>query len=81
MANSFEHLKYVVTLETANQDEEAIAAFASWLDADDFLDRKVEEEKKFNGCVAVTRDEGFRDCFLDPANPDQRDTYRIRKPL
>lgn len=69
MANSFESLKYVVTMETASSDEEAIAAFASWLDADAFLDHKVEEEKQFN------------DCYLDPAEPDQRNTYRIRKPL
>ncbi len=81
MANSYTDLKYIVTFEDVNQDEEAIAAFASWLDADAFLDRKVEEEKQFNGCFSVTREEGFADCYLDPANPDQRDTYRIRKPL
>lgn len=75
------NLKYVVTLQSNNQDEEAIAAFASWLDADAFLDLRVEEEKKLNGCFQVTREEGFRDCYLDPAQPDQRDTYRIRKPL
>ena len=67
MANSYKDLKYVVTFETNNQDE--------------FLDRKVEEEKQCNNCFQVTREEGFADCYLDPAQPDQRDTYRIRKPL
>ena len=81
MANSYKGLKYVVTFESSNDEEAAIAAFASWLDADEFLDRKVEEEKLYNNCFSVTREEGFADCFLDPANPDQRDTYRIRKPL
>ena len=81
MANSFESLKYVVTMETASSDEEAIAAFASWLDADAFLDRKVEEEKQFNDCFSVTVAESLRDCYLDPAQPDQRNTYSIRKPL
>ena len=81
MTNSYKDLKYVVTLETSSSDEEAIAAFASWLDADAFLDRKVEEEKQFNDCFSVTVAEGFRDCYLDPAQPDQRNTYRIRKPL
>lgn len=56
MANSYKGLKYVVT-------------FASWADAEAFIDRKVEEEKQCNNC------------YLDPAQPDQRDTYRIRKPL
>lgn len=81
MANSYKGLKYVVTLETSSSDEEAIAAFASWLDAEDFLDRKVQEDKQCNGCFAVTREEGFADCYLDPAQPDNRNTYRIRKPF
>lgn len=81
MANSYKDLIYVVTFESNNDEETAIAAFASWLDADAFLDRKVQEEKQCNDCFHAVREEGFADCYLDPANPDQRDTYRIRKPL
>ena len=81
MTNSYKGLKYVVTFESSNDEEAAIAAFASWADAEAFIDRKVEEETQCNNCFEVTREEGFADCYLDPAVPDQRDTYRIRKPL
>ena len=81
MANSYKDLVYVVTFQSNNQDETPIAAFASWLDAYAFLDLRVEEERKLNGCFEVTRSEGFRDCYINPDNFDDRDTYRIRKPL
>lgn len=81
MANSYTNLKYIVTFESLDQDEEAIAAFASWLDADDFLSRKAEEEKQLLHCFRVDVEEGSRCCWLDPAQPDNRDVYRIRKPL
>lgn len=75
------YLQYVIIRsETRSEVSELIAAFASWLDADAFLDLRVEEERKCGDCCEVTRSEGLRDCF-DPANPDQRVTYSIRKLL
>ena len=81
MANSYSALNYVVTKETASSDEEAIAAFASWSDATEFLNHKAVEEKQLNGCFRVDYEEGLVTCWLDPTQPDDRDTYRIRKPL
>lgn len=60
MANSYESLKYIVTMETASSDE---------------------EERQLNGCFRVDYAEAVVTCWLDPAQPEDRDTYRIRKPL
>lgn len=76
-SKSYENLIYIVTFESSNEDETAIAAFASWMDAENFIDRKVSEEK----CFECTRSEGFADCYLRPDCLDDRNTYRIRKPL
>ena len=81
MANSYKDLKYIVTFESLSNDEAAIAAFASWADAVDFLNHKAVEEKQLNGCFRVDYDEGIVTCWLDPSQPDDRDVYRIRKPL
>lgn len=81
MANSYTNLKYVVTFESLSDGETAIAAFASWADATDFLNRKAEEERQLNSCFLVDYDEGLITCWLDPDHPDDRDVYRIRKPL
>lgn len=79
--NSYTNLVYIVTLEELADDESAIAAFASWADAEEFIRRKADEERQLNGCFRVDYEEGSVTCWLDPTQPDDRDVYRIRKPL
>ena len=80
-SKSYENLVYIVTVESFNEDETAVAAFASWMDAETFIDLKVNEEKELNGCFECTRSSGFADCYLREDNLDDRITYRVRKPL
>lgn len=79
--NSYTNLVYIVTLETLGHAESALAAFLTSADAEEYISRRVDEEVQLSGCFRVDYAEGAVTCWLDQFQPDDRNTYRIRKTL